>query len=293
MFHPTAVNSSNVNLDRLHKLVLRASPQNRSLIAQVEPISGRHLSQLYIVRFLDDTRMVLKGRPLSSIRLLRHEHDQLECDARLLHVIAARTSVPVPALLCFDREAFLSTFATAPGALLMSHKSGPTLASASKSLNASARTRIDYIIGTHVRAVTDIRGPAFGPVSADPERAGNELSTSWKSSFTSLVESALRDAEDMFVSIPYSEIRALLQAHSWSLDEIKTPFLVPLEAGLPANVLIDEHNESVVAMLGLGGNAIFGDPMLAAVFIEPSEAFWQGFGRRRSYFNGEKIRMAL
>lgn len=293
MSHPIATKPCDVNLDRLHRLVLRTSPRRRSLIKRVEPVPGRHLNQLHIVRLLDDTRMVLKSRPLPSVRLLRHEHDQLEIDAQLLHLVAAKTSVPVPALLCFDREAFISTFATASGALLMSYKNGPSLASASKSLKPSTRCRIDYIVGTHIKAITKIRGPAFGPVFADPERAGSELFTSWKASFTSLMESALRDAEDMFVSIPYSDIRALLQAHSWSLDEIETPFLVPLEAGLPANVLIDEQNESVIAMLGLGGNAIFGDPMLAAVFIEPSEAFWEGFGRRRSYTNGEKTRTAL
>ena len=288
-----AIKSCDVNLDRLQKLVLRASPRKRSLITQVEPVPGRHLNQLFVVRFLDDTRMILKTRPLPSIRLLRHEHDQLGCDAQLLHIVAARTSVPVPAVLYLDREAFIPAFATASGALLMSYISEPSLASISKSLKASTRSRIDYIIGTHIRAVTDIRGPAFGPVSAVLEKTGNEISASWETSFTSLVESALRDAEDMFVSIPYSVIRALVRAHSWSLDDVETPFLVPLEAGLPANVLIDEQNENVVAMLGLGGNAVFGDPLLAAVFMEPSGAFWEGFGRRRSYSKSEKTRLAL
>lgn len=288
----SSTKSSDVNLDSLQKLLQRASPRKRSLVTRIEPISGRHLNQLYKVCLLDDTCMVLKSRSLPSIRLLRHEHDQLECDAQLLHVVAARTSVPVPAVLFLDKEAVLPAFASASGALLMSHINGQPLASASKFLKASAQNHIDQIIGTHLRAITDIRGPAFGPVSGILDRTGNKSFVSWKASFTFLVESALRDAEDMFVSISYSDVRALLQAHNWSLDEIDTPHLVPLEAGLPANVLIDEQDEDVVAMLGLG-NAVFGDPMLAAVFCNPSEAFWNGFGRRRSYSKSENSRMAL
>ena len=292
MSRPFTTKPSTVNLDGLQELVQRALPRKRLRIAQVEPVPGRHLNQLYKLRLLDGSSLILKGRPLPFIRLLRHEHDQLERDAHLSQVLSARTSVPVPAVLHLDKDAFIPAFGLASGILLMSYVDGWSLATASKSLKASARSRVDRIIGAHIKSLTDMRGSAFGPASAVLEQAASETFVSWKAFFTSMVEAALCDAEDMLVSIPYSDIRSLLQAHSWSLDEVNSPRLVPVEAGLPTNVLIDKEGETVVAMLGLG-NAVFGDPLLAPVFNNPSEAFWEGFGRRRSYTRGENTRMTL
>ena len=289
---PLTPKPSAVNLDDLQKLVQRALPRNRLRIAQVEPISGKHLNRLFKVRLLDGSSLLLKSRPPLSIRLLRHEHNQLECDARLLQVVSAITSVPVPKVLHLDGEASIPVLGSASGALLMSYVDGLSLAAASTSLKASARSCIDRIIGAHIRSLTTVRGTTFGPASAVLEEAASGTFASWKAFFLSMMEAALRDAEDLLVSIPYSDIRALLRSHSWSLDETQFPHLVPIEAGLPANVLIDKRGETVVAMLGLG-NAVFGDPLLASIFNNPSEAFWEGLGWRRSYTKSENIRMAL
>ena len=50
---PLTPKPSAVNLDDLQKLVQRALPRNRLRIAQVEPISGKHLNRLFKVRLLD------------------------------------------------------------------------------------------------------------------------------------------------------------------------------------------------------------------------------------------------
>ena len=292
MFLSTDGNNAAVNLDSLQQLILRALPWKKSSIAQVETIAGSHLHQLFVIQFVDATRLVLKCQPPHSVRRLRHEYHQLDSEAQILSIVATNTSVPVPVLLCQDHELDISLLDSASGSLLTAYINGRSLESIAQRLRQTSRDRIDKSLGTYIKALTNICGPAFGPVSAILDQSGGDSCMSWRASFASLLESALRDAEDMLVSMPYFEIRSMLQIYGWALDDVQTPHLAPMEAGLPANVLVDEEGESVVALLGLG-NAIFGDPMISPVFSNSSKAFWEGFGQRKCPSRSENIRMLL
>jgi len=82
----------------------------------------------------------------------------------------------------------------------------------------------------------------------------------------------------MLVSIPYDSIRYYVAAQRHLLDAITTSRLVALDAGEPRNVLVDERSRLVVGLLGFG-NVVWGDPLMAGVFAQVSDGFWEGYGR--------------
>lgn len=102
-------------------------------------------------------------------------------------------------------------------------------------------------------------------------------STSWREAFVSLLESALRDAEDMLVTMPYNSIRYHILRHGPMLDQVTEARLVPINAGQPENVLLDEGTRQVYGLLGFS-DVVWGDPLMAGVFMDASEAFYQGYG---------------
>lgn len=123
-------------------------------------------------------------------------------------------------------------------------------------------------------SLSTITAPSFGLTHCVFAGTG---SSNWREAFLSLLESALRDAEDVLVSIPYDSIRHYVGAHGALLDDIRRPQLVAMDVGNPRNVLVDERSRQVVGLLGLG-NVVWGDPVMAGVFAGASDAFWEGFG---------------
>lgn len=91
-----------------------------------------------------------------------------------------------------------------------------------------------------------------------------------------MVESVLRDAEDMLVALPYGEIRHVVQSMGEELDEVREARLV-LGLGCGGDrsrhgegddeweelgILIDRRGNEVTGLVGLGG-AFWGDGMCA------------------------------
>ena len=145
------------------------------------------------------------------------------------------------------------------------------------------------MVGSHIRTLSSLAAPSFG---STPRVFNGESWTTWREAFQGLLEAALRDAEDMMVTIPYDNIRGLAQRHAQFLDAIQEARLVALDAGLDRNVLIDKHSRTVVGLLGFA-NVIWGDPLMAAVFLHASEAFWEGFGSGVRTTPGYRGRMLL
>jgi hypothetical protein len=103
---------------------------------------------------------------------------------------------------------------------------------------------------------------------------------------------ALRDGEDMLVTVPYDSIRYYVGRHSAYLDEITEPRLVALNVCEPQNVLLDEHTKQVTGLVGFS-NVIWGDPLMSGGIANGSEAFFEGFGECPSRVGGAKVRQLM
>jgi hypothetical protein len=114
---------------------------------------------------------------------------------------------------------------------------------------------------------------------------GDGYST-WREAFHSLFEAGLRDAEDAVLPLPYESIRYYVGAHMSYLDTIRDARLVPLRAGTPSTVLVNQSTKTIVGLLSWG-DVIWGDPALGEIFATTSEHFWSGMGGRRVLEHGD------
>ncbi|KAK4159648.1 hypothetical protein QBC43DRAFT_221598 [Cladorrhinum sp. PSN259] len=127
-------------------------------------------------------------------------------------------------------------------------------------------------------------GGLFGTVGA----------ATWQVAFHSMLESSLRDGEDMAVVLSYPTIRRHFRRLGYLLDEVTTPRLVVVDAGDENNILVEEQEETEEGQKGwqLVGlrdwsSCVFGDPLLGAVFSDPelapqqppSSEFLRGFNQ--------------
>jgi hypothetical protein len=299
---------------RLREILSRIFPDGS--LGTVEEIKSTQLPRLYILTMSDERKLMLSFAPSLIIRLLRQETTILSSEATLVHFIAgsgprqsSTESSTDPSGLGPD----LTELKTLVPHLLK-HSSnnrelaypysiyepiaGDALSTLSIYLSIPERRIIDKKIGSMARAMASLTSPSgiFGTVSrvlpdpfvaALPTMPITEGSKTWSEGFNSLLEGILRDGEDMAVLLPYEVIRAHYKRLSWRLDAVTIPRLVVLDIGSETNVLVeggsDERTSTFatddIKLTGLRswGQGVFGDPMIADVFEEPTEGFMEGW----------------
>jgi len=267
------------------KLLRHLYRQSSLTLKHVERLRG-YLHRIYTLRTTDGLLFTIKCAPSRETRLLRHEQRSLATEAKALELIRTRTQVPVPQRLSYDLS---STNNIGVAYVLRSHIQGAPLVDLLPYLSAADRSGIDRSLGTYLAALSQLQADSFGMMHRVTASSGH---TTWGEAFRSLLESVLRDSEDMLVSLPYEIIRYHAGKHKRHLDEIKEPRLVALDAGTPQSVLLDNGTRQIVGLLGFA-NVAWGDPMLAGVFASASEAFWEGYGGKPVNDRGYQVRALL
>jgi hypothetical protein len=101
-----------------------------------------------------------------------------------------------------------------------------------------------------------------------------------------MMEGTLRDGEDMSIVLPYDDIRCECRRLAGRLQAVTIPRLVVVDIGDPNNILIGRNTpveglayNDVYRITGLRdwSYGVFGDPLLATCFDNPSEAFSKGW----------------
>jgi hypothetical protein len=173
--------------------------------------------------------------------------------------------------------------------LLRSYISGTSLADLLPYLSTAERSEVDRSLGSYFNSLVQLKLSSFGPTHR--VYAGSGFDT-WGEAFRSLLESALRDSEDMLISLPYDSIRYHTSTQKHVLDEITEPRLVALDVGDAQSVLLHDHSRDIVGLLGFS-NVVWGDPMLSGAFAGASEAFWEGYGGKPASDRPHQIRGLL
>jgi aminoglycoside phosphotransferase (APT) family kinase protein len=269
------------SIQRVIRTVFRSS---KITVQQVEVLQGR-LHQVYLTRLADGSSLVLKCPPAYNIRLLRHEKHFLETERKTLETLHEYTQIPVPQIIKYDAHGGqLGT-----PFLMTSHLPGRRLSDLLPYLSASERSSIDRTLGTHVRALTALSATQFGMTHRVFAKKGSH---SWREALLALLEAALRDAEDMLVTIPYDSIRYWIGKHAHVLEEVSEPRLVALDVCDTQNVLIDERTKQVSGLVGFS-NVIWGDPWMSGGMEGGSEAFYAGLGELPGRTGGARVRMLM
>jgi hypothetical protein len=173
--------------------------------------------------------------------------------------------------------------------LIVTHLPGRRLSELSSELTVVEQRAIDRALGSYTHSLTSLSATQFGMAHRVFDGRGRK---SWKEAFLALLEAALRDAEDMLVTIPYDNIRYYVTQHSHVLDEVVKPTLVALDVCSPDNVLIDEDTKRVTGLVGFS-NVLWGDALMCGGLANGSEAFFEGFGECSARTASIRIRMLM
>jgi serine/threonine protein kinase len=241
--------------------------------------------RVYHLKLSNGHQLIVKVSPPPAIPLLRRERLSLETEVRALTILA-RINHP-----CIPRLYRYIPHDASPGVsfLVRQYLQGVSLSEIQNRLSAKDFNDLDRHLGLLINVIGQQISTAFGPLSKVATGTGSHH---WRDAFVALFEEVLRDAEDMFIHLPYSQIRRELYRWSSALDEIQTPRLVVVNFGRPSEVLLDPETRQLSGLLDFG-SALWGDVMLAETFESPSDAFLAGFGPIPSSGQSHLIRSML
>ncbi|PQE13308.1 Aminoglycoside phosphotransferase protein [Rutstroemia sp. NJR-2017a BVV2] len=292
-------------------------------LGSVEELSSTQLPRLYTLNMSDDNKLLLSFAPSLAVRLLRHETSLQYSEATLVHFLETSMSSRKEGSMCLESRQQDSLHLNLKDVVpkMLKHSSnnremaypytifeqtpGKTLSNLSIYLSIPERQLIDKQIGSLTRSLASLTSPTgtFGTaarVLPDPFKQSSpsasvprgEGSPTWTEAFNDLLESILRDGEDMAVLLPYDVVRAHYQRLSWRLDAVTLPRLVLLDLG-EKNILIENGDPTTtsspsrssstrtqppkVTGLRSWSQGVFGDPLLSSVFENPSASFLEGW----------------
>ncbi|KAJ5561792.1 Aminoglycoside phosphotransferase [Penicillium sp. DV-2018c] len=248
------------------------------------PILG-HVHSLRLLTLSNGARLLLKGSPSSRTALLRRERSFLETEAQFLSLLGQCANPCIPQLYHYDPHGRLLGSAY----LIRQYLKGKSLSEMEGELTAQQRDGIDRHLGFLVSTIGQNAAPGFGTLQQVAYGAGR---SSWREVFCGLCEGVLRDAEDMFIHLPYSEIRHELNRLAPALEDVTLPRLVVVDFGRPSHVLLNEKSKQISGVVDFS-SALWGDVLMAEIFANPSPAVLQGAGMPLRRTRAEKVRLVL
>ncbi|KAJ5174425.1 Aminoglycoside phosphotransferase [Penicillium canariense] len=236
-------------------------------VQQSQNILG-HMHCLRRLTLSNRVRLLLKSSPLPRTPLLRHERLYLETEARVLALLGHNANPCIPRLYHYDpRGAHLGS-----AFLVRQYVKGSRLSDMQGRLTARQCNDIDRHLGFLAATIGQNVAPGFGTLQQVAIGAGKR---SWREAFCALFESVLRDAEDMFIHLPYAEIRHELVRLAAALEEVTLPRLTVVGFGRPTHVFLDEESKQLSGVVDFS-SAFWGDLLMAEIFEDPSPAVLEG-----------------
>ena len=235
--------------------------------------------------------MLKAAPPLSSDPPL-YIPTTLEFEYSLSQKVGELHDVPHAKAIAFDPSLTVIPYLY----LLSEQPRGVSLAQAraSNRLTERQNLQLDLRLGAHFRRVHDhVQNDWFGL----PTQEKDEL-YSWQEAFTYLLETVLQDAQDLGETLPYENIRRYLsRAIGFFLfDDCEVPSLVSFFGDAEA-VTVDfnpeqphESEEIAITSAFSISHALWGDPLLETLFVDPTKAFLEGYGGSPIVFNRQQTK---
>jgi fructosamine-3-kinase len=270
----------------IEALVRHGLGPQATLAAHTELTDGA-FSAVHALTLTDGRDLVLKVAPEPGLKLLRYEVDLTHIEIEFYRRAAA-VGVPLPRLHAADPDR---------GYLLADRLRGQALSTAQQAMTADQLADVRQQIGAYAALLGTATGPLFGY----PRRDGHTRSTSWRTSFLTMVDDILADAVDHQRELPASAttIRQLIERHAHLLDEVTTPTLVHFDLW-DGNIFVVRPGDTVqVEGVIDGERAFYGDPIAElvslALFSDPADlpGLLPGFLGRAALTDRERIRLRL
>lgn len=226
----------------------------------------------YGLRLADGREVVLKIAPPQGAEVLQYEKNIMATEVASMRLAHQNPAIPVPEIYAYDQAHDLCD----ADYFFMEMLSGDNLEHVRASLPAEAQESIDRHIGEIIREINRFPGTFFGYDGNPDLRA-----TTWRQAFVKIVESILEDAGRKNVAFDYSfdEIRAAVQKHAPTLDEITQPCMVHWDAWNP-NFFV--RDGKVVGILDFE-RVLWAEPLMEAQFRyfggDPVSHAMRGYGK--------------
>ncbi|OAX82388.1 hypothetical protein ACJ72_03261 [Emergomyces africanus] len=240
----------------------------------------------YLLKLSNGLELTVKAGPRQLTTLLRQEKHSLRTEAAVLSLLASRNSPYIPRLFRFDVLKFAPK---TPFLLKQAVRGAPLNAIEPSSITTADQNRIDEQLGRMVKLLGQFTSTQFGNVHSVAQGEGTQ---SWKHAFLIFIESILCDAEDMFISLPYAEIRHHMLRLSPALSGVTEPRLVVVNLGDRSNILVDQDTKELTGFADFS-DAVWGDVMMAEIFEDPSAALLNGYGSNQMQMDDKSLRIRL
>ncbi|KAL4246686.1 hypothetical protein ABKN59_009022 [Abortiporus biennis] len=294
--------SLEITLDQVQAIIDKHHPSKVTISSfrpvKVDSFSALTPIQTYAVDLSDDTSYLFKTSYPPLADLPTYTANTLETENALSQLLSKHDDIPQLKVYAFD-----TTLATLPyHYLLLSYPKGITLAQAKSSGKLTDRQLLllDLRIGSHLQKIhSEIQNDWFGL----PNQEKDEL-YSWQEAFTLLLEELLCEAqesglgEDGEDNVPFEEIRKYLsRAIGFFLfDDCEVPSLISF-LGSDESIIVDfdpedgtPNDEIPITSLVSLSHALWGDPLLETLFLEPSKALLEGYGENLMVFARQKTK---
>ncbi|THC99019.1 hypothetical protein EYZ11_001493 [Aspergillus tanneri] len=266
----------------LHTVVGQLYPRE-VYVTGIHPLEG-HLHSMYLLIISNGEKLLLKT-PRLMTPILRQEESLLQTEAQAMTILEQSAISHIPSLLHYDTQGH----SLGPTFLLRRFIVGTTLQEMGAQLSDCKRKEIERTLGSLANEIAQHVSPFFGSLGQVACGTGKR---SWREAFLTLFEGILRDSEDVFVNLPYTEIRHQIYRLSPVLDEVTLAQLVVVDLGRPSQVLLEPATKQVSGIIDLS-SALWGDVYMAEIFENPSFAVLDGFGCPRTKSQSESIRHLL
>ncbi|KAH9838073.1 uncharacterized protein C8Q71DRAFT_706099 [Rhodofomes roseus] len=255
--------------------------------------SGFTPTKTYHITLADGTAYTLRVSPPPppagdsyAPNTLAHEH-------ALLQRLSSNTSLPLPTAYALDTSFDILQFPY----LLLSRPSGVPLSRARAQGLLSERQvlLLDLRLGALLHEQHDVQNDWFGT----PAQEHDGL-YSWQEAFTFLLETLIEDANALGVALAHEKLRKPLgrAIGSFLFDDCEVPSLVSF-AGDEDAIVVDVSQDSeasrgadevpVTSFLTVS-HALWGDPLLETLFMDPSKALEEGYGGSLIVFRRQKTK---
>lgn len=237
------------DLNALRKIIQTTFQSTRLVVQCVEDLPN-HLHQVRLLHLSNGSRLVLKVDPPASVPLLKHERQALETEALALSLLD-QSGLPIPSIVRHERSGKVlgSPF------LITTSLRGLSLAEALPVMNRSDRLAIERQISILEMEIAQHVSPTYGPM---PLVCSGQGHVTWREAYKAMLESVLKDAEDVFLNLPYSQIREQVARTEGALDEVQEARLIVLGLGDAENILIDERTNEITGIIDFN-NTLWGD----------------------------------
>lgn len=216
----------------------------------------------YAVRLADGREVILKIAPAAHAEVMSYERNIMATEAATMRLVRQDVGIPVPAIHFYDDACDVCDSSY----FFMEKIEGENLDHVHEALTDDQRAVIEREIGAIIKKINSFPGSFFG-YDGNPDLRAD----TWRAAFLKIMESVFDDAAKKSVVFDYSyeSLRAAVDKHIETLEEVATPCLVHWDAWKPNFFVENGHIKGIIDF----ERALWAEPLMEAQFRSLS---WEG-----------------